>query len=75
MHVEDRSAVPPDRTSVSTPYEPANRSDLTTADEKFSVANTVVNPPGINAVFVLALLVKLVILLPIAAEINDFQNS
>lgn len=75
MHAEDRSEVPPDCTSVSTPYEPANWMDLTTADEKFSVADTVMNPPGFSAVFVLALLVKLIILLPIAVEINDFQNS
>jgi hypothetical protein len=35
---------------------------------------TTMNPPGISAVFVLGLLVKLVILLPIEAEINYFQN-
>jgi hypothetical protein len=44
-------------------------------DENFSAPVTIVNPPGFSAVFVSGLLVKLVILLPIAVEINDFQNS
>lgn len=70
-------AVPPDRTGTSTPHDlPANRMDSVAAvDDNFSPPVTTMNPPGFSAVFVSGLLVKLVILLPIAAEINHFQNS
>lgn len=44
-------------------------------DERFSAADTVLNPPGISSMFISALLVKFVILLPIVIEINDFQNK
>lgn len=70
-------AVPPDRTGVSTPQDsPANRFDAYVAVcEKPPATNTRAIPPGVSAWFVLVVLVKLVILLPIAVEINHFQNS
>ena len=75
-HAEERLAVPPDSTVASTPHDlPANRLDSFAAvGEKLPITLTRTIPPGFSAWFVSGLLVKLVILLPIAVEIKHFQN-